>query len=190
MYPVNRKKMPSEVGAAGELLKPARPVLSDWYGDPIDAASAKALLERAERRLQSRLCHGGRCFTLHVLRMICRHWLQSDSALEYRQLAALACDDGERALVELVYGQLLISGMRLSAREHLARGFALAARLLDAADYFVLLRRHELLEYLPLSETPAVARDLDSLLRQAGVIRRLRIGERIHPGNPHHDTLG
>jgi hypothetical protein len=182
--------VPSEVGAAGDLLKPARPALSDWYGDPIDAAFAKALLERTERRLRSRLCHGGRCFPLHVLRMICRHWLQSDNTLEYRQLFALACDDGERALVELVYGQLLSSGMRLSARDHLARGFALAARLLDAADYFVLLRRHELLEYLPLSETPAVAQDLESLLRQAGVIRRLRIGERRHPGNLHHDTLG
>jgi hypothetical protein len=190
MDPVNRKKMPSGIDVAGKLLKPARPVLSNWYGDPIDAASAKALLERTERRLRSRLCHGGRCFPLHVLRMICRHWLQSDSALEYRQVSALACDDGERALVELVYGQLLISGRRLSARDYLARGFALAARLLDAADYFVLLRRHELLEFLPLSETPAVAQDLDSLLRQAGVIRRLRIGERRHRGNPHQDTLG
>jgi hypothetical protein len=188
--PVKQSPGPSGIGAAGQLLKPARPALSDWYGDPILPSAAQVLLDRTERRLRSRLCHGGRCFPLHALRMICRHWLLSDSAMDYRQLAALARDDGERALVELVYGQLLISGRRLTAREHLARGFSLAARLLDAAEYFVVLRRHELLDYLPLSDTPVKAQELGSLLTQAAVIRRLRHGERRHVGNAHHDTLG
>ena len=188
--PVKQTLRPPAIGAAGELLKPGRPALSGWYGDPMPPPAAQALLDRTERRLRSRLCHGGRCFPLNVLRMICRYWLPSDSALDYRQLSALARDDGDRALVELVYGQLLISGRRLTAREHLARGFSLAARLLDAADYFVLLQRHELLEFLPLSETPALAQDLGALLKQAAVIRRLRDGERRHVRNAHHDTVG
>jgi hypothetical protein len=179
-----------EICAAHELLKREQPSLTGWYGDPIAAPATQALLVRAERRLQSRLCRGCRCFTLHVLRMICHHWLKSDSALDYRQLSALACDDGERALVELVYGQLLISGKRLPARQHLARGFSLAARQLDTADYFLLLRRHELLDHLPLSEMPAVAQDLPSLLKQAGVIRRLQAGERRAVMDTHSDTLG
>jgi hypothetical protein len=182
--------MPSGTGAVGELLKAAPPPLSGWYGDPMDASSARALLDCAERRLRSCLCRGGCCFPLYVLRMICHHWLQSDSVLEYRQLSMLARDDGERALLELVYGQLLISGRRPDAREHLARGFSLAARRLHAADYFVLLRRHELLEYLPLPEIPTVAQDLGSLLKQAAVIKRLRGGERKRLENAHHDTLG
>ena len=92
--------------------------------------------------------------------------------------------------MELVYGQLLISGKRLPARQHLARGFSLSARHLDTADYFILLRQHELLEYLPLSETPAVAQDQRSLLKQAAVIRRLKEGERRAHESPHCDTLG
>jgi hypothetical protein len=176
--------------AAGELLKPGRASLTGWYGDPLTAASARALLVRTQRRLQSRLCRGGRCFSLHVLSMICHHWLQSACELDYRQLVTLACDDGERALVELVYGQLLISVKRLPARQHLARGFMLAAPQLDTADYFFLLRRHELLEHLPLSEMPVAAQDLRLLLQQAAVIRRLRVGERRAVRDSHHDTLG
>jgi hypothetical protein len=175
---------------AGDLLKSARPSLSGWYADPMDALDARTLLDDAHRRLRSRLCRGGRCFQLHVLRMICHHWLQSDTALDYQQLSVQACDDSERALVELVYGQLLISGKRLPARLHLARGFSLAARLLDTVDYLVLLRRHELLEHLPLSKIPVAAQDLRSLLKEAAVISRLRVNERRVHKSPHRDTLG
>jgi hypothetical protein len=187
---VQQTLMASGTGAAGELLKPAAPPLAGWYGDPMDASSARALFDCAERRLRSRLCRGGRCFPLHVLRMVCHHWLSFDSALDYRQLSRVARRDDERALVELVYGQLLISGRHFSAREHLTRGFSLAAPLLGAADYLALLRRHELLEYLPPSQPPAGAHDLGSLLKQAAVIKRLRAGERKLLENAHHDTLG
>jgi hypothetical protein len=182
--------MMPETGAAGDLLKSARPSLTGWYADPLAAAEAQALLDRADRRLRSRLCRGGRCFQLHVLRMICHHWLQSDSALDFRQLSALASDDSERALVELVYGQLLISGKRLPARQHLARGFSLAARHLDTVDYLLLLRRHDLLEYLTLSGSPVAAQDLRSLLNEAAVISRLRGNERRVHKSSHRDTLG
>ena len=179
-----------ELCTAGGLLKPGWPSLAGWYADPIAAPDARALLDSAQRRLRSRLCRGDRCFPLHVLRMICHHWLQSGSALDYQQLSTLACDDSKRVLVELVYGQLLISGKRLPARQHLARGFSLAAGHLETADYFLLLRQHELLDYLPLSGTPAAPQDLQSLLKEAAVIRRLQDGERRVHENPHCDTLG
>jgi len=179
-----------EIGTPADLLKPARPSLTGWYADPIAASDAQTLLDRTRRRLRSCLCRGDRCFSLHVLRMICHHWLQYDSALDYRQLSSQACDDSERSLVELVYGQLLISGRRLPARQHLARGFSLAARHLDTVDYLLLLRRHDLLEYLPLSENPVLAQDLRSLLKEAAVISRLQGNERRIHKSTHRDTLG
>jgi hypothetical protein len=187
---VKQAFMTPELCTAAGLLKTAWPSLAGWYADPIAAPDARALLDTAQRRLQSRLCRGGRCFPLHVLGMICHHWLQPVSALEYQQLSTLTCDDSERALVELVYGQLLISGKRLPARQHLERGFSLAARHLETADYFLLLRRHELLGFLPLSGMSAIPQDLRSLLNEAAVIKRLREGERRHHTNTHHDTLG
>ena len=190
MFPVKHAVMIPERCSPGDLLKSAQPSLTGWYADPVAAPAARAMLDRTERRLRSRLCRGGRCFSLHVLRMICHHWLQSDSALDYQQLSVLACDDSERALLELVYGQLLISGKRLPARQHLARGFSLAARHLDTVDYLILLRRHDLLEYLPLSESPVVAQDLQSLLKEAAVISRLRGNERRVHKSSHRDTLG
>jgi hypothetical protein len=190
MSAVKQVVMMSATGAAGDLLKSARPSLTGWYADPIATAEARALLDRTQRRLRSLLSGGGRCFSQHMLRMICHHWLQSDSALDYQQLSALACDDSERALVELVYGQLLISRKRQPARQHLARGFSLAARHLGTVDYLLLLRRHDLLEYLPLSENPVVAQDLQSLLKEAAVISRLRGNERRVHKSSHRDTLG
>jgi hypothetical protein len=190
MSQVKQTVMMSQIGTAADLLKSARPTLTGWYADPIAAPDAQALLDCTQRRLRSRLCRGGRCFSLHLLRMICHHWLQSDSALDYQQLSAQACDDSERALVELVYGQLLISGKRLPARQHLERGFSLSARHLDTVDYLLLLRRHDLLEYLPLSESPVVAQDLKSLLKEASVISRLQGNGRRVLKSPHRDTLG
>jgi hypothetical protein len=178
-----------ETGSAGDLLKLVRPSLTGWYADPFAAPAARALLDRTQRRLRSRLSRGDRGLPLHLLEMICQHWLQYDSALDYQQLSVLVCDDSERALVELVYGQLLISGKRLPARQHLARGFSLAARHLDTVDYFLLLRRHDLLDFLPLSVIPVVARDLRSLMQEAAVISRLQGGRRIYE-SPHRDTLG
>jgi hypothetical protein len=190
MSTVKQAVMMPETGAAADLLKSAEPSLTGWYADPVTVPDAQALLDRTRQRLRSCLCCGGRCFPLQVLRMICHYWLSSGSALDYRQLSALACDDSERALVELVYGQLLISGKRQPARQHLGRGFSLAARHLDTVDYLLLLRRHDLLEYLPLSESPVVAQDLQSLLKEAAVISRLRGNERRVHKSSHRDTLG
>ncbi|MGB7931393.1 MAG: hypothetical protein WCH04_04085, partial [Gammaproteobacteria bacterium] len=65
-----------------------------------------------------------------------------------------------------------------------------AARHLDTVDYLLLLRRHDLLEYLPLSGSPVVAQDLQSLLKEAAVISRLQVNERRVLKSPHRDTLG
>jgi hypothetical protein len=187
---MNQTELAPDSCAAAGLLNATRPALAGWYGDPMAAGATRTLLDAAQWQLQARLRHGGRLFPLHVLRMVCQYWTRSDSALEYQQLSALAAEDRERALVELVYGQLLISGKRVFAREHLARGFSLAVRHLDTPDYFLMVRRHELLAHLPLSGVAVLPQGLHALLAEAAVIRRLRNGERGAYAGVRRDTLG
>ena len=77
------------------------------------------------------------------------------------------------ALVELIYGQLLMSRRLRGARLHLDRGFLRAGRLLTTDDYFILLKRHQQLSRLPLTQTPLPPADLPSLLTTAAVIARM-----------------
>jgi hypothetical protein len=93
-------------------------------------------------------------------------------------------------LLELVYGQLLISRKLQPATIHLEQGFMRAACYLDSGDYLRLLRRHELLGYLVLTDTPADPQPLDALLSEAAVIRRLRENTGRRNENDHHDTVG
>ena len=164
--------------------------LAHWYGDPLTHASAGALLQVAEQVLQSRLCGGGLCFPVHLLQLICRCWQGAATGLHYRQLAATTGDTLESALLELVYGQLLISRKLRRATAHLEQGFAHAARQLESADYFRLVWRHEALGNLVLGEAPCPPQALDALLAEAAVIRRLRGPERYRHDHAHRDTLG
>lgn len=169
-----------------------RPVsLADWYGDPLSSAGAGALLREAERALHTRLRRGGSCFPLHLLQLICRHWLGADAGLYYRQLAATIADSRETALLELSYGQLLISRRLRRAMAHLEKGFGLAVHQLGAAEYFRVVRRHEALGCLRLGDAPYPPQPLDSLLVEAAVIRCLR-GKTLHRTDhaQHRDTLG
>lgn len=161
--------------------------LADWYATPLAPVTAGAVLAAAQRALQSRLCAGASRAPLQVLVQICGFWL--DGLPEERGTASTT-DAREAALRELVRGQLLASRKLAPAPAHLARGFRLAAPLLDTADYFRLLREHELLAGLPYSGRPAPAQDLPALLNEAAVIRRLQCGDRRRPVWPHLDTLG
>jgi hypothetical protein len=172
------------------LLSDADYSLADWYATPLVPAAAGALLRVTQRVIQSRLRSGGPRLPLQVLLQIARFSLEGPSA----PLAAIPLDPPptarEAALQELVYGQLLVSRKLRPAPAHLARGFRLAAPLLETPEYFRLVREHELLACLPLSDTPAAARDLPVLLNEAAVIRRLQRGDRRRPAWPHLDTLG
>ena len=181
---------PEQGSAAAGLLHRPRSRLSAWYANPLSRDKAARLQVAAQREMQLRLCAGSRCFQLHVLQFICQFSDQGSVVLEYEKLQAVAQDSFERALLELVYGQLLVCRKRVGAHRHLAGGFALAAGHLASADYFKLLRQHELLTYLPLSETPSVPQELESLLEEAAVIRQLRAAECSPYGQAHLDTVG
>ena len=176
--------------AAASLLLQRPPSLAAWYADPLAQGMAEELHAGAEQALQARLRAGAACFQLRVLQLVCHFWLAESISLEYERLRISAVDGCEQALLELVYGQLLVSCKDRPAHRHLERGFALAAPQLDAADYFRLLRRHELLGYLHLSGTATLPQALDALLAEAAVIRRLQQGTCKQYRGTHADTVG
>lgn len=164
--------------------------LAAWYGEPVAAADAVRLHADTEKALRARLCAGLPAFQLHVLQLLGHFWMNVSISLEYQQLAASATGQHERALLEIVYGQLLLSRRLRPALEHLDRGFSLAAGFLNAQDYFLLVRRHELLRHIPLSAMQAAPRGLQDMLAEAAVIKQLQGAERIICRNPHQDTIG
>ena len=172
------------------LLERQAASLSGWYADPVSKDTARTLTGIAQSGLRSRLCEGGDCSQLHVLLLACHFWMGDSVELDYEQLAASAGSGRERALLELVYGQLLISCKYRHALQHLASGFSLAVDHLGTSEYFFLVRQHELLAYLPVSSRPSAPLDLESLLTEARVIKRLQAGSGRRYDNAHFDTVG
>ena len=175
-------------GPLAGLLAGADYALTDWYATPLSAKAAGFLLSATQRAIQLQLRSGVSSGPLQVLLQICRFWQEEprgSPAMSWQQPAQSA---REAALQELVHGQLLASRKLHPALTHLARGFRHAAPLLETADYFRLLREHELLAGLPFSDTPVAAADLPALLHEAAVTRRLQHGDRRPPPWPHLDT--
>ncbi|NNJ94050.1 MAG: hypothetical protein HKP57_04840 [Halobacteria archaeon] len=180
----------NDVSTVSGLFDREPPSLSAWYAEPLDTVVAGDLLVRAEAGQQACLRAGESCFRLRVLAIICHAWLGSEPEIRHEALAALAGDAHERALLDLVQGQLLASRKISGAMEYLQNGFRLAAPQLGATEYFALLQRHDLLDCLPYSVNPSVPQNLASLLNEAAVINRLRVGERRHHVIGHLDTVG
>ncbi len=146
--------------------------LARWYGNPLAAAQARALLAAIEqRRTRSR---SRRCRTCLLQTVIARFWLGDDVAADIAHLNALfRTTPHGAALVELIYGQLLMSRRLHGATRHLEQGFHRASRLLTADDYFILLRRHQILARLPLSDVALPPANLATLVTTAAVIARM-----------------
>lgn len=172
------------------LLSRQQPALTAWYGEPPQAAGAAVLQARTREALQLNLCRERAAFPLHVLQLVCDYWSRGDAGSAYESLAAVAMERRDRALLELVYGQLLMGRKLRPAGDHLARGFRLAVPWLSSAGYFELVRRHERLDGLRLTDTPAPAQGLAALLAEAAVVRCLQNGRRGHGLNEHRDTVG
>lgn len=172
------------------LLAGQQPALVTWYGEPPGADAAAVLCHRAQRELQQRLCLNHGAFPLHVLQLLCDFWHRADGASRYETLVAAVAGRREQALLELVYGQLLMSRKLRPANAHLALGFELAAPWLSTVSYFELLRRHEMLACLRLTDRPAPAQGLAALLSEAAVIRCLQGRDKRRRTNEHRDTLG
>ncbi len=164
--------------------------LAVWVADPVAVAAALEALPRIQQQLRSHRDVQA-VFPLRLSEIILRFWSGQDTDAAYQNLSVLLDEPYHRAQLELCIGQLLMACRSLEAWLHLDQGFQLATHLLEPEDYFVVLKRHELLRQLPLRTGNSRAVSLDTLLNEAAVIVRLK-GDGNHPytRSGHRDTLG
>ena len=165
--------------------------LASWFAVPLTVEQAQAALSEVRHSLRGGRAAQQRLFTMRLAEIILRYWAGYDIEPNYRTLLALLNEQRERALLDLCYGQLLISRKQESAWRHLDKGFTAAVHLLEPEDYFTVLKRHQLLRQLPLGSLPSEAAPLAALLAEARVIARLRGlgGRRDMPAPKHNDTV-
>ena len=165
--------------------------LAHWYAEPLDPQQAELRLREGRRHAQAAYRQRRGALGAELEQLVAAFWLGRPVDDRLAALAIAANDDGEAALTHLVHGQLLLSRRLSGAGALLEQGFELARGLFLPADFFTVLKRHELLAELPLGPQPRSPLGLDDLLREARVIRRLR-GERRRPLIPDRsgDTTG
>ena len=147
-------------------------ILGRWYAEPMDREAALQLYAAAEARLHRYLRTGRHCLTCRFGLVIARFWLDKDFENELESLRHVSRGSGHaRVLCELLHGQLLMSRQLEGAMAHLERAFMLGRDLFSPADYFRIMKRHQLLDLIPLSKQPATPRTLHELLTSAAVMR-------------------
>ena len=172
-------------------LLAGRPVpLASWFAEPVDAREAQAWLLRIRQRLGTS-AQASR-FGLQLAALIAHYWTGREVGAEFATLFATPLEPVERAMLQLCYGQLLLSRKCRGAWAFLDAGFEQAAHFLEADEYFQVLRRHDILRRLPLAPRPSVPEGLQALLTEGEIIRQLE-GEgtrRLPTGQKHRDTVG
>ncbi|HEY0635043.1 MAG TPA: hypothetical protein VGE00_06665 [Gammaproteobacteria bacterium] len=149
-------------------------LLGRWYADPLTQEEASALLAAAETRRSEQLRQGRSCHVCRLQQMIAHYWLGREIDEEFHAFRhRLRKTAHGRILVELIYGQLLMSQRRPGAMQALNNAFHSARNLLSPSDYFVLFKRHNLLDKLPLGTEGQNGLSLEELLTTAAVIERM-----------------
>ena len=166
--------------------------LAIWHATPMSAEDARDLLRQTQSLQREAYLRAEDSMEYRVRELIARYWMGRDVKGDVRSMLGSCPDPACSSLVSLVYGQLLMSRKISGAMEYLRQGFQLASGLFAAADYFTVMRRHELLAYLPLSAHGSAAMPLEDLLREAAVIKKLQEARntrrRISPDPK--DTIG
>lgn len=153
-------------------------LLSKWYADPLNTDEARQQLQEVRSKLMH--AHEQNYQSLRIQEVIARFWLDRDISGDIDNLQATCKDEHCRALIKLIYGQLLISRKLKGGLEYLQQGFKQATNLFPAADYLEVMRRHERLNNLQLTEKPAKPQALQDLLIEADVIKKLKGKEKYH----------
>jgi hypothetical protein len=165
--------------------------LGDWFAVPLSPDQAEKLLSDARNRLQQAYAQGKTGYLIRILELIACYWLERPIDHLYASLFAASGEGGNKALLELVYGQLLMSRRQATAITHLDTGFRLAADILEPAVYFEVMRRHNLLRSLRASTQPTLPQDLDVLLNEAKIVQRIGGKETcLKDAGRKTDTLG
>ncbi len=174
-----------------QLLQGKTPGLASWMAEPVNEALALSNLERMQKRVCSAGLSEQEVFPLRLGEIVMRYWAGKDIEAGYKNLLALLEGVRQQSILELCVGQLLIARKLSQAWVHLDSGFQLAAHLLEPKEYFIVLKRHELLRQLPLRSVESDPAGLESLLSEARIIASLR-GHGPAPGNTgpqHRDTV-
>jgi hypothetical protein len=168
-------------------------ILARWYADPLTLAQAQELLALSTRREQQLL----KCFatphTPPLLRLIALHWLGEPTEGYYQHLISRRSGSVHAEILKpLIYGQLLMSKRISGATDYLDEAFHQARLLLRPQDYFVLMKRHQILKRIPLSDTATQGETLEQLLTTGKVIARMEESRGERPGFWHdpNDTYG
>ena len=187
----HRKDAMNQVETLQKLISGQMVSLASWLAEPVSQQRAQACLPGILHRLQASISGGYGSFPERLAELVVRYWCGHDLGAIYWNLLALHGERREQAQLKLCYGQLLMSCKYQPAWDHLDSGFELAAHLLEPEEYFLVLKRHELLRYLQLRQTPAEPASLHELLMEAGVIQRLSGPENYPPTQnlKHLDTL-
>ena len=160
--------------------------LSRWYAGPLSKAQADHLVSEVRGRK-----HSQRPRVLLDIELLVGHfWQGRDIFSELAPRFQITTGQDERALLELVTGQLLISRKLNGALEYLDQGFRHATPFLSARDYLALMNRHRRLRSLELGEGGGAGLTLDELLQEAAVVDRIRGGEPHRMRYNPKDTLG
>ena len=166
--------------------------LTTWYAEPLTAEQAKQRSQRAYQKqvecVVAQLHHDSTPYVVDEL--VSAFWLGKDYHHVYNRLLKTHADTELHGLLTLVLGQLLLSRKLHGAHETLQRALQVLNPYLSAKDYLELMRRHELLRVLPLSETAQPAAGLAQLENEAGVIQKLKGKHRTQTAHSRKDTLG
>ncbi len=148
-------------------------LLTKWYANPHNADEANRQTEIANIRLQQHYRRGVVCRLCQLQLIIASFWLGEEIKPQIERLLFQHQKHRRfKALINLVYGQLLMSQRIHDAHHYLDEGFKLASPLLTNSDYFKIHYQHQLLKLIPLEKSPLPAADLKTLVNMAEVISR------------------
>jgi hypothetical protein len=158
----------------------------------MEREEASQLLQLSQKRKQACLRRGHASIRSNLQLMIGKFWLGESMDKDYLSLQQQTRNTIRgRVLLNLIHGQLLMSKRLSGAMDSLQQGFTEGRLLFTPQDYFLVLKRHQTLAHLPLSNSPLPAESLDSLLNSARVIQLLEqsTGKRSVYSSDHKDTF-
>jgi len=163
--------------------------LSDWYAQPTTVEAAEESLKAVRQRRKQQESD---ILSLRIEEIIARYWLGRDIRGDVQNYQASYQSEAHRALITIIYGQLLMSRKREGAMEYLDEGFRMAINHFQGAAYLEVMRRHDQLRYIVLGPQPLPGLSLKELLQEAEVIKKLK-GKTDHHRDVranNTDTLG
>ncbi|MDH3355723.1 MAG: hypothetical protein OEL79_10975 [Chromatiales bacterium] len=156
-------------------------ILARWYASPLDPQQAEELKKSAVLRRKQAITRsperGAISRTAILMEAVADFWLTGELSSQLDSPSSpLQKSSHGKILAQTIRGQLLISRQIEGGLADLKESFKLAAPLLKADDYFLLMERYKHFETLPLTKNAQSVKTEYELLNLGGVIKKLRQG--------------